>query len=72
MQQRTQPTNDAPRLVPDVLDEGAAVKIACQTKGELKTETDHAPSNLWYRLVNGAYINSIYITPPGTGVPACG
>ena len=70
--QRTEPRNDAPQLVPDILDEGASVKIACQSIGELKTETDHAPSNLWYRLTNGAYINSIYITPPGGEIPRCG
>ena len=69
--QRTDPKNDAPQLVPDILPEGAAVEISCQIRGELKTETDHAPSDLWYRLTNGAYINSIYITPPGTEIPAC-
>jgi len=69
--QRAEPNNDAPQLVPDILAEGAAVEISCQIRGELKTETDHAPSDLWYRLTNGAYINSIYITPPGTEIPAC-
>ena len=69
--QRTEPKNDAPQMVPDILPEGAAVQISCQIHGELKTETDHAPSDLWYRLTNGAYINSIYITPPGTEIPAC-
>jgi hypothetical protein len=72
VQQRTKPQNNSPQIVPEILAEGATVKIACQTQGELKIETDHAPSNLWYRLANGAYINSIYITPPGTGVPLCG
>jgi hypothetical protein len=72
VKQRTEPKNDAPQLVPDILDEGASVKIACQSIGELKTETDHAPSNLWFRLTNGAYINSIYITPPGGEIPRCG
>ena len=71
VQQRAEPKNDAPRLVPNVLDEGAAVNVVCQTTGELKTETDHAPSNLWYRLINGAYVSSIYVTPPGAGIPAC-
>lgn len=71
VKQRTEPKNDAPQLVPDILDEGASVKIVCQSIGELKTETDHAPSNLWYRLTNGAYINSIYITPPGGAIPRC-
>ena len=69
--QRAEPKNDAPQLVPEILPEGAAVEISCQIRGELKTETDHAPSDLWYRLTNGAYINSIYITPPGTEIPAC-
>lgn len=71
VQQRSEPKNDAPRLIPDVLSEGTPVRISCQTKGELKTETDHAPSDLWYRLTNGAYINSIYITAPGTAIPKC-
>ena len=72
VKQRTDPKNDAPQLVLDILDEGASVQIVCQSIGELKTETDHAPSNLWYRLTNGAYINSIYITPPGGEIPGCG
>jgi hypothetical protein len=71
VKQRTEPKNDAPQLVPDILDEGASVQIVCQSIGELKTETDHAPSNLWYRFTNGAYINSIYITPPGGAIPRC-
>ena len=33
---------------PDVLDEGATVDIASETKGERETDTDHAPRNLWY------------------------
>lgn len=70
-QQRAEPKNAAPQLFPDILPEGASVEISCQIRGELKTETDHAPSDLWYRLTNGAYINSIYITPPGTEIPAC-
>lgn len=71
VQQRVEPRNNAPQLTPVVLAEGAAVTIACQTNGELKTEVDHAPSSLWYRLANGAYVNSIYVTPPGAGIPAC-
>lgn len=69
--QRAEPKNDAQQLFPDILPEGASVEISCQIRGELKTETDHAPSDLWYRLTNGAYINSIYITPPGTEIPTC-
>jgi serine/threonine-protein kinase len=71
VQQRSEPRNSAPQLVPDILDEGSPVRVVCQTIGDLKTEVDAPASNLWYRLTNGAYINSIYITPPGTAIPRC-
>ena len=71
VQQRSEPRNAAPQLVPDILDEGSPVRVVCQTVGDLKTEVDAPASNLWYRLTNGAYINSIYITPPGTAIPKC-
>lgn len=71
VQQRTEPRNSAPQLLPVILREGSSVTVFCQTIGELRTETDHAPSNLWYRLANGAYVNSIYITPPDGRVPEC-
>lgn len=71
VQQRAEPKNSAAQLIPVILKEGAEVTVFCQTTGDLKTEIDHPPSNVWYRLANGAYVNSIYITPLTTQVPEC-
>lgn len=71
VQQRTQPYNSAPRLYPNVLRDGTTVGIVCTTTGDLRSSQGHGSSHIWYQLENGAYINSVYTTPPRTELPEC-
>ncbi len=71
VQQRAQPNNSAPRLYPDVLKDGAQVVIVCGTIGDQRESQGHGSSVVWYMLDNGAYINSVFTTPPSGQVPLC-
>ena len=71
VQQRARPYNSAPRLYPNVLRDGATVGIVCATTGDLRNSQGHGSSSVWYQLNNGAYISSVYTTPPRTEIPAC-
>lgn len=70
VKQRTAPRNAAPRLVPDDLYDGATVIVKCQTTGD-RMDSSGRSSYTWYRLANGAYVNAVYLTDPGPGVPPC-
>jgi hypothetical protein len=50
-----------------MLADGDPVDIACQTTGELVTPNDGTASNVWDRLVDGAYVTDVYITTPAVG-----
>lgn len=71
VQQRTQPSNSAPRLYPNVLKDGTTVVVVCATLGDQRSSQGRGSSTLWYQLDNGAYINSVYLSPPRTELPAC-
>jgi hypothetical protein len=71
VKQRSSPYIDAPRLYPNDLKDGAAVAVVCQTNGDLRSSAGHGSSAMWYRLVNNAYINSVYVDLPDSGVPRC-
>lgn len=71
VQQRTQPFNSAPRLYPNVLKDGTTVMIVCETIGDQRSSQGRGSSALWFQLDNGAYINSVYLSPARTELPAC-
>ena len=70
VKQRTAPLVSAPRLVSTDLRDGDTVTLMCQATGDQRTSEGHGTSSMWYRLANGAYVNSVYFnaTP---GLPAC-
>lgn len=70
VKQRTAPRNAAPRLVQNDLYDGAPVTLVCQTSGDFR-ESSGRSSSMWYRLDNGAYVNSVYLSLAGSGPPAC-
>jgi hypothetical protein len=72
VQQRTGPYNEAPRKYSNDLKDGMRVSVGCQTPGDLRSSAGHGSSYMWYRLVNGAYVNSVYtnLNAP-LGMPTC-
>ena len=70
VKQRTAPVVSAPRLVSTDLRDGDTVTLVCQAIGDTRTSDGHGSSTTWYRLGNGAYVNSVYfdVTP---GLPSC-
>ncbi|WNG93681.1 protein kinase domain-containing protein [Mycobacterium sp. ITM-2016-00318] len=71
VKQRTQPVTEAPRLYPTDLRDGTLVTVSCQTVGDLRTSQGAGSSTIWYRLDNGAYVNSVYVSLPPYGIPSC-
>lgn len=71
VRQRNAPYNDAASLYSNVLHDGAAVTLVCQTTGDMKSNAGHGSSSTWYRLDNGAYVNAVYMVVSGSGLPAC-
>jgi serine/threonine-protein kinase len=47
------------------------VSVVCQTQGDFRSNTGYGTSYFWYQLVNGAYVNSVYISVPASGISAC-
>ncbi|MGX9789738.1 protein kinase domain-containing protein [Mycobacterium sp. MMS18-G62] len=72
VQQRTGPYNEAPRKYSNDLKDGMTVSVVCQTIGDLRSSQGHGSSYVWYELLDGAYINSVYtnLTAP-PGMPKC-
>lgn len=72
LQQRTGPYNAAPRKYPSDLKDGMTVSVVCQAIGDLRSSEGRGASVVWYQLLNGAYINSVYtnLNPP-FGMPSC-
>ena len=72
VQQRTGPYNEAPRKYSNDLKDGMTVSVVCQTIGDTRSSEGHGSSSIWYRLVNGAYVSSVYtnLTAP-LGMPTC-
>ena len=73
VKQRTAPYVDAPRLVSRDLQDGMTVPLVCVTTGDLRSNGGYGTSNIWYRLINGAYVNSVYIETAASAseVPSC-
>jgi len=71
VQQRNAPYNSAARLDPNDLKDGMSVRLVCQTPGDLRTNGGYGTSYWWYRLVNGAYVNSVYVSTQASGIPVC-
>ena len=71
VQQRTGPFNAAPKMYPNVLQDGSSVTVTCQAIGDTRSSGGHGASRVWFRLENGAYINSVYTSLPAAGIPSC-
>lgn len=73
VKQRTAPYVGAPRLVMDDLQDGMPVVISCLVIGDLRSSAGYGSSNLWARLTNGAYVNTVYIDVVGavSAIPWC-
>lgn len=71
VKQRTAPFNSAPALYPSVLMDGARITVVCQTRGDTRASAGHDSSNLWYRLDNGSYVNSVYLDTDAWQSPSC-
>jgi serine/threonine-protein kinase len=40
--------------------------------GDIGSNMGHGSSKVWYRLSNGAYVNSVYVNIQASGmIPAC-
>ncbi|WP_264079647.1 hypothetical protein, partial [Mycolicibacter algericus] len=61
MKQRVSPYIQAGPLYPSVLRDGANVTVACLTYGDIQSNQGRGSSAIWYRLNNGAYVNSVYL-----------
>lgn len=72
VQQRTGPHNPAPRKYSNDLQDGMTVSVVCQIMGDLRSSGGRGSSYIWYQLLNGAYINSVYtnLNAP-LGMPTC-
>jgi serine/threonine-protein kinase len=72
VQQRTGPYNAAPRKYSNDLKDGMTVSAVCKIIGDGRSSEGRGVSYVWYQLLNGAYINSVYTnlnTP--LGMPTC-
>ena len=72
LQQRNAPYTSAPRLHPEGLHNGTVVSLACHVVGDERSNPGDGSSRLWYRLSNGAYVNSVYLDNViATGMQPC-
>jgi serine/threonine-protein kinase len=71
VKQRVSPYIQAGPLYPAVLRDGANVTVACLTYGDIQSNQGRGSSAIWYRLNNGAYVNSVYLDVTSYGIPAC-
>lgn len=72
VKQRIAPYVEAERLYRNDLSDGMSVQVTCHTYGDSRTSSGHGTSNIWYRLVNGAYVNVVYTTlKRPIGMPEC-
>lgn len=67
--QRSGPYTEAPRLVPEALQDGAQISIVCFADGDVR-QSDSGVSRSWYRLTNGAYVPLVYVSTTDT-IPPC-
>jgi hypothetical protein len=72
VKQREAPYVDAERLHPNDLKDGVTVSVVCQTTGDLRSSEGSGSSYVWYRLINGAYVNSVYTSiGAASAIPPC-
>jgi len=73
VKQRNGPYVGAPSLYPDLLGDGTKVTPVCQTTGDVRTNAGYGSSDVWYRLDNGSYVNSVYMVldGPASSIPPC-
>jgi serine/threonine protein kinase, bacterial len=72
VQQRTAQYNSAPRKYPIDLKDGMTVSVVCKVIGDLRSSEGRGSSYVWYQLLNGAYINSVYTSLDAPlGMPTC-
>lgn len=71
VKQRNAPLTAAPRLVSSDLQDAMSVTLVCQTSGDVRSSAGYGSSSTWYRLQNGAYVNSVYLDVSGPALPAC-
>lgn len=71
VKQRNAPFADAPRMYQTDLQDGAVASLVCWTTGDLRSSAGHGSSSVWYRLENGAYVNSVYLDADPASVPQC-
>lgn len=72
VKQREAPYVDAERLYPSDLKDGMLINVVCYTRGDPRTNSGHGSSDVWYQLINGAYVNVVYTTLKApVGMPAC-
>ncbi len=71
VKQRNAPYTAAPRLYANDLHDDATVLVVCQATGDVRSSAGHGSSSAWYRLDNGAYVNSVYVDLQASGVPPC-
>ena len=71
MKQRIYPFTEAPRAYSTDLVDGTVVAVVCGTEGDTRSSRGYGTSNIWYRLVNGAYLPSVFVDIPTWRVPTC-
>ncbi|KUI22707.1 hypothetical protein AU193_10395 [Mycobacterium sp. GA-1285] len=71
VKQRRAPYVDADRLYSNDLKDGMTVRAVCHATGDTQV-SGGIPSNVWYQLINGAYVNAVYtdLRSP-IGMPSC-
>src|SRR6185312_8770647 len=60
----------APALFPQVLQDGTTVTLDCWVDGDSRPSSGRE-SSTWFRLSNGAFVNSVYMNVYGPWPPAC-
>lgn len=71
VKQRNAPFTAAPRLVSNDLQDAMSVTLVCQTSGDVRSSAGYGSSSTWYRLQNGAYVNSVYLDVSGPALRTC-
>jgi serine/threonine-protein kinase len=72
VQQRTGPYNQAPRKYSNDLKDGMTVSVVCKVIGDPRSSEGRGSSYVWYQLLNGAYLNSVYTNLKAPlGMPTC-
>lgn len=71
VKQRRSPFTEAPRAFSNDLPDGTIVAVICGVYGDTRSSRGYGTSNIWYQLVNGAYIPSVFVDIPTSRVSRC-